>query len=181
MHRLEMSVFESPLFAFAHEAHKARFPAMAWKAVACDMMGLPIGSRPTPAQIIGQDNSFTTLWAQLAARFEQMTTVRWAEHVETEEERIHNALTYLGSNVDVVKERLGLMGVMGTVMESCDCPLAHYFGGVYGSWFTMICRDTSEVDFVRCANPSPIDQFVHQHDSEWLPQFDPFAVLSHSA
>ena len=160
MTRLLIHIVDSELYEFAKKAHEARFPAFAWKAVACDIMGIPVGSRPTLAQMMGIKCSWMTLWQELAQRFEQMTTVRWEEHLECQEENLHNSLVYLGASPDRVAERLHNMGIMGDMMESCDCPLAHFFRGIYGAWFTNVYRDNSNVDFVRVSNPHAVEQFV---------------------
>ncbi|TMC49285.1 MAG: hypothetical protein E6J20_18145, partial [Chloroflexi bacterium] len=106
MTRLLIDLVDSELYEFAKKAHEARFPAFAWKAVACDIMGIPVGSRPTLAQMMGIKCSWMTLWQELAQRFEQMTTVRWEEHLECQEENLHNSLVYLGASPDRVAERL---------------------------------------------------------------------------
>lgn len=175
MNKLITAIADSELLEFAYQAHTARFPAFAWKAVACDMMGLPMGSRPTPAQIVSQPHMWSTLWLELTLRFDQMTTVQWAEYIENEEERIHNALVYLGRTPDKVNERLTLMGVIGDAMGQYGCPLGRYFNGVYGAWFTQTYRSDSYVDFVKVNNPHTIQQFVHEFDDGLRPNLDMFA------
>lgn len=162
--RIKINVFDSELFAFAQMAHQARFPDFAWKAIACDMMGIPMGSRPTLAQMANQPHSATTLWLQLTLRFDQLTTVRYEEFCENAEERIHNTLLYLGSTSKRIGDHLKLMGVMGDAMESCDCPLAHYFEGIAGAWFVKVFREHSWVDFVECSNPMAVENFVWEFD-----------------
>lgn len=163
--RTTLDVFESELFKFAKMAHNARFPDFAWKAIACDMMGIPMGSRPTLAQMMSQKHSATTLWLQLTLRFDQLTTVRWEEYRENAEERIHNTLYYLGSTSERIADHLRLMGVMGDALESCDCPLARYFSGVFGSWFTQVYSTYSQIDFIECSNPNQVQDFVLQFDA----------------
>jgi hypothetical protein len=165
---------ESELFAFARTAHEERFPSYAWKAIACDTLGLPMGTRPTMAQMINQPHHWSDMWLQLTLRFDQMNTVRWTEHLECEEERIHNALRHLGSTPDQVAERLSMMGVMGDTMESCDCPLAHFFTGMYGAWFVKVFRADVHVDFATCANPLAVENMVHAFDNGHLPKLDLF-------
>lgn len=162
--RIKINVFDSELYAFAQMAHQARFPDFAWKAVACDMMGIPMGSRPTLAQMVNQPHSSTTLWLQLTLRFDQLTTVRYEEYRENAEERIHNTLLYLGGTAKRIGDHLKLMGVMGDQMESCDCPLAHYFEGIAGAWFVKVFRDYTWVDFTECSNPLAVSNFVWEFD-----------------
>lgn len=174
MKRLQNLIEGSQLFLFAREAHNARFPAFAWKSVACDMIGIPVGSRPTPSQIIGQPHAWSTLWLELTLRFDQMTTVRWAEHIENEEERIHNTLRYLGATPDKAAASLAMMGVMGDAMEQCGCPISHFFTGIYGAWFAYIFRSDVYVDFVQCNNPLAVENMVHAFDDGQLPKLDLF-------
>jgi hypothetical protein len=176
--RLAITIEESELYKFAKEAHQARFPAFAWKAIACDYMGLPVGSRPTPAQMLNMQFGWDHLWLQLTLRFDQLTTVRWTEHLECEEERIHNTLRYLGATPDKVAQNLTMMGVMGTTMEACDCPLTHFFNGIYGAWFTKMFRGDVYVDFARCANPLAIENMVAAFDNGHLPKLDLFPDTS---
>lgn len=172
--RLKRNLRDSELYAFADMAHKAQFPDFAWKAIACDMMGIPMGSRPTLAQMVNQPHSSMTLWLQLTLRFDQLTTVRFEEHCENVQERIHNSLLYLGSTPDRIANHLKLMGVMGDAMESCDCPLAHYFEGIFGAWFIGVYRDRSWVDFVECSNPQQVQHFVTQFDGGGRSDLDLF-------
>jgi hypothetical protein len=165
---------ESELYKFATEAHNARFPAYAWKAVACEHLGILPGSKPTPAQIVGLKSTWGSMWLELTLRFDRMTTVRWAEHLECEEERIHNTLRYLGSSPQQVAERLAMMGIMGTRMESCDCPLSHFFAGMYGAWFVRTFRADVYVDFMVCANPLAIEHTVHAFDDGETPELNLF-------
>lgn len=165
MTRLLVDVVDSELYKFAQEAHNARFPAYAWKAVACDIMGIPVGSRPTVGQMLGIKCTWMTLWQELTHRFAQLPTVRWAEHVENQEEAVHNALVHLGATPEVIARRLDSMGIVGDQMESCDCPLAHFFRGIYGAWFTLVYRDYSHVDFIKVSNPVAVQQFVHGFDN----------------
>lgn len=165
MTRMLVDLVDSELYVFAKKAHEARFPAFAWKAVACDIMGIPVGSRPTIAQMTGIRCTWMTLWQELTQRFDQMTTVRWAEHLECQEENAHNAMVYLGSSPEQVAARLHHMGIVGDVMESCDCPLAHFFRGIYGTWFPHVYRDRALIDFVEVSNPNAVNQFVAKFDS----------------
>lgn len=172
--RVKINLQDSELYTFAKSAHEARFPDFAWKAIACDMMGIPMGSRPTLAQMLTQPHSSTTLWLQLTLRFDQLTTVRFEEHCENAQERIHNTLLYLGSTPDRIANHLKLMGVMGDAMESCDCPLAHYFDGVFGAWFVNVFRQHSCIDFVECSNPQQVQHFVAQFDGGGRSDLDLF-------
>jgi hypothetical protein len=174
MNKLFIKLYESELFRFAREAHEARFPAFAWKTTACDVMSLPVGTRPTVGQMVGQRYTWSHLWLNMTLRFEPMTTVRWAEYLENQEESIFNALSYLGSTPDRIEQNLKLMGVVGDGMESCDCPMAHFFHGVYGAWFADISRVNSQVDFVTCDNPGQVAQFIQEFDGEKRPEVDLF-------
>lgn len=165
MTRTLINLVDSELYKFAQEAHSARYPAYAWKAVACDIMGLPVGSRPTLGQMLGIKCTWMTLWQELVHRFVQMTTVRWAEHLECQEENIHNSLVHLGCSSEQVADRLERMGIVGDMMESCDCPVSHFFRGVCGAWFTNVYRDNSFVDFVKVSNPLAVEQFVARFDA----------------
>lgn len=175
MHKLYRDLYGSQLFKFALEAHANAFPAFAWKAVACDAMRIPMGSRPTVGQMVNQPCSWSHLWLNLTLRFDQMTSVRWAEHLENEEERIFNALQYLGTTSEKVSQTLQLMGVMGDVMESRDCPMAHYFHGVYGAWFADISIVNSQIDFVTCANPGHICKMLRDFDNDRHPDLNLFS------
>lgn len=174
MTRLFVNLMDSELHKFAQEAHEARFPVYAWKAVACDMMGIPVGSRPTIAQMLGIKCTWMTLWQELTQRFDQMTTVRYAETVENEEERVHNALVHLGSSPEKVAWRLSQMGIVGDLMEQCDCPISHFFRGIYGAWFVQVFRYDSYVDFVKVSNPLAVEQFVNRFDNGSWSQMDMF-------
>lgn len=174
MNRLRNRIEGSQLYIFAREAHNARFPAYAWKAVACDMIGIPVGSRPTLAQMTDQPHNWSTMWLELTLRFDQMSTVRWAEHEECEQERLHNALVHLGASPDTVASRLAMMGVMGDMKESCDCPVSHFFMGVYGAWFATVYSGDSFVDFMPVNNPHAVDVFVNQFDEGRRPALDLF-------
>lgn len=175
MTRFDVLVVESELRKFANMAHEARFPAYMWRAVACDMMGLPVGSRPTPAQMIDQPNHSTTLWLELTMRFDNLSTVRWAEHVECEEERFHNALVHLGASPDIIAKKLALMGVTGDKMECRVCPLYHYFTGIHGAWFAEVVATQSVVEGIKVSNSLAVQQFVRQFDAFRFPELDPFA------
>lgn len=174
MSQLSHALRSSEVHRFAKEAHDARFPAFAWKAIICDMLGLPPGTRPTVAQLLTQPHSAVTLWLQLTLRFERMTTVRWAEYLECEEERIHNTLTYLGSTPDRIENNFALMGVMGSTLDSCDCPIAHFFRGVYGAWFVEVTQTQSFIDFVKCSNPGQTVVFIQEFDNDGRPSLNPF-------
>lgn len=163
---------ETQAYRFAAMAHEARFPAMYWKATLLDMMGLPMGSRPTLTQLQEQPHHNSTLWANMVDRFGRFTTVRWAEYLENEEERIHIALGLLGTNPDLVSERLQGMGVMGSILDYCDCPIAKYLTAVYGAWFVEITQSTSLVDFVRCSNQNQVGIFVRRFDHHRIPRLD---------
>lgn len=175
MTRFDVLIIESELRAFAKMAHEARFPAYMWRAVALDMMGLPVGSRPTPTQMISQPNHSTTLWLELTMRFDNLSTVRWAEHVECEEERFHNALVHLGASPDIVAHKLGMMGVTGDKMECRTCPLYHYFTGIHGVWFAEVVAGQSVIDGIKVSNPLAVEQFVRRFDACRFPDLDPFS------
>lgn len=165
MQRLNYIIGESAVAEFARMAHAERFPAFAWKTIVIDMWDLPAGTRPTRGQMIENRHHQTTLWSQLVMRFDNMTTVQWAEHVENEEERLHNALRYLGTSPDKVATRLDLAGVMGEQYESCNCPISNYFTGIYGAWFATVRRDASMVDFVEVSNPAAVERFIAEFDN----------------
>lgn len=181
MQRLNYIIGESAVAKFAHMAHAARFPAFAWKTIVTDMWDLPSGTRPTRGQMIEDRHHETTLWNHMVLRFDQMTTVQWAEHLDNEEERLHNALRYLGTTPNKVATRLDLAGVMGEQFESCNCPISNYLTGVCGAWFASVRQDASMVDFVEVSNPSAVYQFIaefdaNRHDELNLLAFDPASV-----
>lgn len=175
MANLAINMMDTELYEFAYKAHVSRFPAMAWKAVACDMMGLPAGTRPTVHQVRTQPHAWTTLWAELTMRFDNMNTVRWAEHLECEEERIHNALVYLGPTVGQIKDRLLLSGVAGKPNDAFCCVFTKYLTGIVGAWFARVTPETSRVDFISCSNPKSVQNTIKMIDAGCVPELNVFA------